>query len=397
MMTIRAMVSSYTFSTFHCTDPTDLHGASFRTKQRDDLSIRLVGSDVADGYEHLGSGPLAWSAFCEKWKLVRTSAAIFGIYLQKMCSHGTVMASKGAARCLTRAVGCMLSVGQKRQDRNRWIMRSVNSRRRSSCLKGVLLALVLSAPISLNAQSGSSPQSQPAQSASAPPPASQSQSQSTPACSNAPPILKRGKQPDLPPCPDSPLAASASADSIRTRSLSPSEALIERARGAAFEFSENLPNFICREVMVRYRQRGREETPLDVVSAEIIYDHGKESYRNVKINDRSTDTSLEEISGSWSTGEFASTLLSLFSADTNARFRSGGASSISGFSARVYDFEVPRGNSRWTVHADSQTLVPAYEGSVWVDPSTARVLRIEMQARNIPSDFPMDTIESAVD
>jgi hypothetical protein len=32
-----------------------------------------------------------------------------------------------------------------------------------------------------------------------------------------------------------------------------------------------------------------------------------------------------------------------------------------------------------------------------VDPSTARVLRIEEQARNIPSDFPMDTIESAVD
>ena len=49
------------------------------------------------------------------------------------------------------------------------------------------------------------------------------------------------------------------------------------------------------------------------------------------------------------------------------------------------------------LHVDSQTLVPAYEGSVWVDPSTARVLRIEMQARNIPSEFPMDTIEAAVD
>jgi hypothetical protein len=271
-------------------------------------------------------------------------------------------------------------------------MRSFSSDRRSSCLQGVLLALVLSAPISLNAQSASSPQSQPAQSASAPP-----QSQSTPACSDAPPILKRGKQPDLPPCPDPPLAAPAPADSTPTRSLSPSEALIERARKAAFEFSENLPNFICQEVMARYRQRGREQTPLDVVSAEIIYDRAKESYRNVKINDRPTDTSLEEIGGSWSTGEFASTLLSLFSTDTNARFRSGGASSISGFSAQVYDFDVPRENSRWTLHVESQTLVPAYKGSVWVDPSTARVLRIEMQARNIPSDFPLDTIESAVD
>jgi hypothetical protein len=267
----------------------------------------------------------------------------------------------------------------------------------SSCFKGVLLALVLNAPISLNAQSGSSPQSQPAQSASAPPPASQSQSQSTPACSDAPPILKRGKQPDLPPCPDPPPTASVPAGATPMRSQNPSAPLIERARGAAFEFSQNLPNFICQEFMARYRQRGREEMPLDVVSAEIIYDHAKESYRNVKINDRPTDMSLEEISGSWSTGEFASTLLSLFSPDTNARFRSGGATSISGTSAQVYDFEVPSGNSRWTVHSESQTLVPAYKGSVWVDPSTARVLRIEMQARNIPSDFPMDTIESAVD
>ena len=88
---------------------------------------------------------------------------------------------------------------------------------------------------------------------------------------------------------------------------------------------------------------------------------------------------------------------SLFSPDTNAQFRSGGASSISGISAQVYDFEVRSENSHWTVHVDSQTLIPAYKGSVWVDPSTARVLRIEMQARNIPSDFPMDTIESAVD
>jgi hypothetical protein len=261
-------------------------------------------------------------------------------------------------------------------------VRSFNSGRRSSCLKGVLLALVLNAPISLNAQSGSS---------------TQSQSQDTPACSNAPPILKRGRHPDLPPCPEPPVAASAPADSIPTRSLSPSEALIERARQAAFEFSEKLPNFICKEVMARYSQRGREETPLDIVSAEIIYDHAKESYRNVKINDRPTDTSLEEIGGSWSTGEFASTLLELFHPDTNARFRSSGPSSISGLRGQVYDFEVRSENSHWRVQADSQTMVAAYGGSVWLDPSTARVLRIEMQARNIPSDFPMDTIESAVD
>jgi len=261
----------------------------------------------------------------------------------------------------------------------------------------LLLALVLHAPIHLQAQSSSQPQSQPAQSSSTPKPATDSQSQSIPACSDAPPILKRGKQPDLPPCPDPPVSAPTPATLSPARNPNPSVPLIEKARAAAFEFSQNLPNFICKEVMARYVQRGRDQMPLDVVSAEIIYDQGKETYRNVKIDDRPTSTSLEQISGSWSTGEFASTLLSLFAPDTNARFLSGGATTISGVSAQVYDFDVSQANSRWTIGAEGQTLVPAYKGSVWIDPSSARVLRVEMQARNIPPNFPMDTVESAVD
>ena len=40
---------------------------------------------------------------------------------------------------------------------------------------------------------------------------------------------------------------------------------------------------------------------------------------------------------------------------------------------------------------------PAYKGSVWIDPGSGRVLRIEIQAMNLPRDFPMDQVESAVD
>jgi hypothetical protein len=173
--------------------------------------------------------------------------------------------------------------------------------------------------------------------------------------------------------------------------------LIERARQAAFEFSEKLPNYICDEVMSRFSQRGQDKMPLDVVSAEIIYADGEESYRNVKINDRPTNQGLQEVGGAWSSGEFASTLLALFHPDTDAQFRSGGPSTISGVSAQVYDFQVRSDKSHWILGANSRTLNAAYSGSIWIDPKTARVLRIEMQARNIPSDFLMDWVESAVD
>jgi hypothetical protein len=230
------------------------------------------------------------------------------------------------------------------------------------------------------------------------PPAARSQAQSTPPCSDVPPILKRGTQPALPPCPDPPPAASRAADSVPTRSLTPAESLIERAREVAFQFSQKLPNFVCQEFMSRFTQRGREDKiPLDLVSAEIIYEDRQESYRNVKIDNRPTDKPLQEIDGSWSTGEFASILLELFHPDTHTQFRSGGASTISGFSAQVYDFQVQSENSHWMLHAGAQSLAATYEGSVWVDPDTARVLRIEMEARNIPSNFPMDTVETALD
>jgi len=264
-------------------------------------------------------------------------------------------------------------------------MRWSDSGRRFNCLSGVLLALLLAAPISMRAQAGSSPQPQPA---------TQSPAPGAPACSNAPPISQRGAEAQLPPCPDSP---QASPDSAYGRPPNPNASLIDRARDAAFEFADKLPNYICDEVMARFSQRGQDKMPLDVVSAEILYQNGQETYRNVKINDRPTSQGLDEIAGSSSTGEFASTLLALFHPETNAQFRSGGPSSISGVSAQVYDFQVRNETSHWVLHAGSQSVNAAYSGSVWIDPKTARVLRIEMQARNLPSEFPMDWVESSVE
>ena len=90
----------------------------------------------------------------------------------------------------------------------------------------------------------------------------QSQAPGTPPCSNVP-TLKKSGQPDLPPCPDPP-AESDPAESVARPSLPPSASLIERAREAAFQFSQKLPNFICQEFMSRFTQQGRgEKVPQD--------------------------------------------------------------------------------------------------------------------------------------
>jgi hypothetical protein len=181
-------------------------------------------------------------------------------------------------------------------------------------------------------------------------------------------------------------------------SLPSSAPLIDRAREAALEFSQKLPNFICQEFMARFSQQGRgQKVPQDIVSAEVIYEDGNESYRNVKINNRPTNKQLPEIDGAWSTGEFASALLALFDPRSRAHFSSGRPAIIAGIRAQVYDFQVRTENSNWKMQVGGQTAVAAYTGSVWVDINTARVLRIERQARDLPSDFPIDAVESAID
>lgn len=192
-------------------------------------------------------------------------------------------------------------------------------------------------------------------------------------------------------------AESSSSEAPAATAPGPSAPLIERARYAAFQFSQKLPNFICQEYIARYAQRGEDKRPLDIVQADVVYSNGEESYHNVRVGGRPTNKGMMDMEGSRSTGEFATMLLNLFAPATNTQFRSGGRKVISGSIAEVYDFQVLQENSHWEVKAESQSMRPGYKGAVWIDPATARVLRIEMEATDIPPDFPMDRIESAVD
>ena len=41
-----------------------------------------------------------------------------------------------------------------------------------------------------------------------------------------------------------------------------------------------------------------------------------------------------------------------------------------------------------------QYINRAYKGSVWIDKQSAHALRIEMQAKDIPTEFPLVTVET---
>ncbi len=182
-------------------------------------------------------------------------------------------------------------------------------------------------------------------------------------------------------------------------SLRHQDDLIRRAADTALDFTETLPNYVCQELISRYQSETRPANwhALDVVGTEVVYQDGKEDYRKVTLNGRLTGKSIEDTGGSWSKGEFGTMLISLFWPSTATEFHYRKDSRIAGISTKEYDYTIAHATSDWIIGAGSQTYSPGYTGTVWIDPATARVMRIEKQARNFPSDFPLDDVESATD
>jgi hypothetical protein len=175
--------------------------------------------------------------------------------------------------------------------------------------------------------------------------------------------------------------------------------LIQKAKEAAANYAGSLPNFFCRQATTRYESDHPKEgwQALDVVTADVAYEDGHETYKNIKVGNKATDKPMEEVGGSWSTGEFSSILEDLFAPATGAVFRRSGQDSIHGRTTIVFKYDVTRERSHWRIIAPSQLYYPAYRGSIWIDRETSRVVRIELESRNMPLLFPFAKVESATD
>jgi predicted transcriptional regulator len=221
---------------------------------------------------------------------------------------------------------------------------------------------------------------------------------------SGPPVLKHGKPaarastaiPDDDP-PNTPSRTNTAPEPARP-AANPHLALIEKAREVASRFLQGLPNYVVQESATRYVSETRQPSwnVVDVVSAEVVFEENRESYRNLQINGKPSKKPPEE-SGAWSTGEFGTILGNLFSPYTDADFKFAQDDTIIHRAASVFDFKVQRVRASWRIWTTGQYIMPSYRGSVWIDKQTGEVLRIEMQAKEIPEAFPEISVETAVD
>jgi hypothetical protein len=199
-------------------------------------------------------------------------------------------------------------------------------------------------------------------------------------------------------------AASTPASTGNVPSEAEWPAFLEAVRAKALSYSEDLPNFICTQVTQRsIRLFPQGWQPTDNFVADLSYYDQKEHYKIISVSNRpASEKKMEDLKGAWSTGEFGTTLHSIFDPKSNASFRLEGGEQLNGRDAVRFSYMVPleTSDSAITYEEEShkkKTIITAYRGRCWVDPESHTVIKVEDKALNIPADFPITRAERVIE
>ena len=186
------------------------------------------------------------------------------------------------------------------------------------------------------------------------------------------------------------------------------DALIGLVRRKANKALDRLPNFRAKQTTSLFHSNW---TPLtwvlyDVVSAEIAYEEGRESYSDIRINSNGSaatpapadlDQYMRTSGKAWSTGDFSDTLHCVFAGSKDSDFHKIRAEHGDQGDVMVYEFTGLPAMSCVGVIVNSQIVYPAYHGLLKVSAETQEVLHVELEAKDIPFAFPIDRAERSID
>ena len=177
--------------------------------------------------------------------------------------------------------------------------------------------------------------------------------------------------------------------------------IISAVHGYAMTYTKQLPNYICVQVTRRYGDStGTEAWRLyDTITTRLSYLEGHEDYKVVLVNNQPvTDLPMEKLGGTVSQGEFASMMLDIFRAESQARFDWDHWATLRGKRMFVFSYDIEQANSRYHIVADrTQDYVPAYRGLLYIDQETKQVVRIVMTPYDLPVGFPIQNIKTVLD
>ena len=212
-----------------------------------------------------------------------------------------------------------------------------------------------------------------------------------PGTSNTPATVKLSSK--LPPIPPP--------NSVRQREI------LDQIKQYAMNYTRNLPNFVCVEVMRRFVDFDSTDRyrSLGNVLAKVSYNEGRESYKVYSVNGRLEESTLDHAGvggGAVSTGEFGSLMREIFDRKSSAEFGWDHWATLRGRRMAVFNYSIDSGHSNWSIDytaapGDNQRIVTAYKGLIYADENTGEISRIKFTAVDIPRSFPVSQANEILD
>ena len=179
------------------------------------------------------------------------------------------------------------------------------------------------------------------------------------------------------------------------QTVPPEVLLLARIKSHMREELDHLPNYTCLETISRFRREPSVHSktalkPLDIVRLEIVYGGHHEWYGSPEARNLSADNPAELVgSGMIGTGAFGITLHNVFEAAT---FHYQGEQEVAGRNTVLYDFQLPRLLKGLTISILGGSGTVGEEGSVWADPQSRDLIRLESRATDIPPYLPLHSL-----
>lgn len=189
-------------------------------------------------------------------------------------------------------------------------------------------------------------------------------------------------------------------------------AMIDAVREYALNYSQDLPDFVCTEIIRRYgaappgtRYGGPPNSDpsyqqRDTLTIRLSFFEQKEDYKPVMVNGALTNQDYKSLGGTLVSGDFGSMLKEIFERQTAARFEWDHWGTLRSKPwLAAFSYHVDQARSQWHITYDNprMDIIPAYHGLVYVDPQTHEVERVTLVAENIPAGFPVHSVETILD
>lgn len=186
-------------------------------------------------------------------------------------------------------------------------------------------------------------------------------------------------------------------------------AIVNAVRTYALDYSQSLPDFICTQVTRRYyaplpgtRYGGAADSEPsyrleDTLTIRLSFFEQQEDYKPMLVNGQMTNQDYKSLGGSLVSGDFGSMMKDIFERQTQARFEWDHWATLRGKLAMAFAYHVEQARSQWHITVGKADIIPAYHGLIFVDAKSHEVVRVTLEADNIPAGFPVRWVQTILD